>query len=135
MAPHRRIVLDSWAVVHWLQEEPGAIRIREYFELASRRRILIFMSYINAGEVYYAVAKNRGLEVAEQFLRRLPELPIELVAPDADDILEAARIKARYAVAYGDAFAICLGRDKDAAVATGDREIRESELVRVEWLG
>jgi ribonuclease VapC len=51
--------------------------------------------------------------------------------------LEASRLKARYPIAYADAFAIQLAREMDVPLVTGDPEIRALEkegLLQVIWL-
>ena len=93
------------------------------------------MSWINAAETFYILAKRNGAEVAEEFLQRLPSLPIRLVVPDEHGIMAAARIKAAHPVAFGDAFAIALAQAEHAAVITGDEEIRRCRVVAVEWIG
>ena len=69
-------------------------------------------------------------QIADEFLSRLPSLPIRVMLPDA-----AARIKAAHPVAFGDAFAIALAQAEKASVITGDHEIRRCAVVPVDWIG
>src|SRR5258708_31648578 len=100
----------------------------------SRRRQL-FMSWINVAEVYYTAAKRHGAKRAEEFLNRLPSLPIRVVLPDEEAIMAAARIKAAHPVAFADAFAIALAQAEQASIITGDDEIRQCGVVPVDWIG
>ena len=84
---------------------------------------------------FYILAKRKGMPIAERFLRDLPSMPIYVVVPDGEGIMAAARIKATYAVAYGDSFAIALAQSENASVVTGDDEIRRCRLVPVDWVG
>lgn len=93
------------------------------------------MSWYNVAEAFYILAKRRTLDIAEQFLVRLPSLPIRLVLPGEQEIMAAARIKGSAAIAFGDAFAIALARAEHASVITGDQEIRRCRLVPVDWIG
>jgi predicted nucleic acid-binding protein len=93
------------------------------------------MSMINVAETFYLLAKRNSRAVADEFLTRLPSLPIRVMLPREDDIMAAARIKAAHAVAFGDAFAIALAQAEGADVITGDEEIRRCGVVRVEWVG
>jgi len=93
------------------------------------------MSWISAAETFYVLAKRHDPAIAEQFLSRLPSLPIQLALPDETRIVAAARIKAAHPVSFGDAFAIALAQELNAAVITGDEEIRRSNAVPVEWIG
>lgn len=53
-----------------------------------------------------------------------------------DEVLEAAPIKARHAIAYADAFAVATARRLDAVLVTGDPEFAAvSGLVEIEWIG
>jgi predicted nucleic acid-binding protein len=127
-------VVDSWALVAWIRDEPAASLVEVFLGDAEAGTLTLLMSLINVAETFYIVAKRISPSAAEEFLTRLPSLPIRVVSPDADDIMIAARIKAAHPVAFGDAFAIALARSNDAEVITGDDEIRRCRMVRVEWL-
>ena len=93
------------------------------------------MNEINIGEVYYITAKDRSMDQAEAFLHRLEMLPIEPVANSFADVLEAARIKARFPISYADAFAVSTAIRMNATIVTEDPEFHSVEhLVAVDWL-
>jgi predicted nucleic acid-binding protein len=127
-------VVDSWALVAWIRDEPAASLVEVLLGDAEAGTLTLLMSLINIAETFYIVAK-RSPRSAEEFLTRLPSLPIRVVAPSEDDIMAAARVKAAHPVAFGDAFAIALAQSNDAEVITGDDEIRRCRMVRVEWVG
>lgn len=58
--------------------------------------------------------------VADRFMERLPSLPIRLVLPNAEDVLAAAKLKARRRISYADGFAAALAQREEAALVTGD---------------
>lgn len=128
-------VLDSWAIVAWVQKEPAAPLVRQFLLDAAAGDTQLLMSWYNAAEAFYTLAKRRGHAAAEEFLSRLPSLPVRLVLPNEDGIIAAARIKAAYPVAFGDAFAIALAQAEGASVITGDNEIRQCGAVPVDWIG
>ena len=129
-------VLDSWALLAWLLDQPAAGQVESLLERAERGEISLSMSWLNAGEVYYMTARELGAAQAEVFLTRLPSLPLRLVLPDAADILSAAKLKAEHRISYADAFAAALAMRDGAALVTGDPELRTlSETVAVEWIG
>ena len=128
-------VIDSWAMVAWIQDEPGGSELEAYLLKADSGNLQLLMSWYNVAETFYTVAKRKRLAVAEEFLARLPSLPIRLVLPDEDGIVAAARVKASHSVALGDAFAIALAQSEKASVITGDQEIRRCKLVPVDWVG
>lgn len=73
----RTTVLDSWAIIAWLQgEEPARSTVREILEQGD-----VSVSIINIGEVFYLVAKRHGAAVAEWFLSEIPTMPIQSLVP------------------------------------------------------
>jgi len=73
---------------------------------------------------------------AEEFLKRLPSLPLRLVIPQPDDFIEAARLKATRRISYAGAFAAALARRETAALVTGGPELREmADVLTIEWIG
>lgn len=129
-------VLDSWALLAWLLDQPAAGQVESLLEQAERGEISLSMSWLNAGEVYYMTARKLGARQAEVFLTRLPSLPLRLVLPDAADVLNAAKLKAKHRLSYADAFAAALAMRDGAALVTGDPQLRTlSEAVAVEWIG
>ncbi|MGI8427455.1 MAG: type II toxin-antitoxin system VapC family toxin [Actinomycetota bacterium] len=109
--------LDSWAVLEWLKDaEPAASRVQK----ALKKRPV--MSWVNLGEVFYIVARREGEPAAAEVIRALtPQLRLDL--PTRQRVLEAAKIKSGFTVAYADAFAIATATAHDAILLTGDDEI------------
>src|ERR1700733_5890066 len=69
-------VLDSWALIAWLQaEEPAASAVRDVLDRASRNDMAASMCLINVGEVFYLIARRKGAAVAERFLAEFPMMP------------------------------------------------------------
>jgi ribonuclease VapC len=132
-------VLDSWAIIAWLQgEEPARTKVRELLEQASRGAAKVSISLINVGEVFYLVAKRHGAAPAERFLADLAMMPIQALLPDRKLILGAARLKSRYRISYADAFAAETARDQNAFLVTGDPELwhlSKHEPIDLLWLG
>jgi predicted nucleic acid-binding protein len=127
-------VVDAWALIVWLLDQPAAPAIDSLLQEADAGNLHLFMSWMNVGEVFYIISKRHGPALAADFLDRLPSLPIRLVLPDEDAILSAAAIKAAHPLSYSDAFAISLAQSEKASVITGDDEIRRCGLVPVDWL-
>lgn len=52
-------------------------------------------------------------------------------------MLSAARLKARYAISYADAFVVVVAQEQQAILLTGDPEFKPLEvdgILKVEWL-
>ena len=58
MKKPRAIVLDSWAVMAFLQGEPSAEKVADTLADAQESGIPVSMTVVNAGEVWYIVARN-----------------------------------------------------------------------------
>jgi len=131
----RRSLLDSFAILAFLNDEEGAERVAALLEESSSGGPPLLVNEINVGEVYYIVAKHRSEEAAEHVLGHLEMLPLELVPNDFADVLDAARVKARFPLSYADAFALATAIRFDATVVTHDLEFETAEhLVDVDWI-
>ena len=127
-------VLDSWALMCYLEREPGYERIVELFEKAVESSKPLLMCIVNWGEVYYQVVRRFGEQKAEEIEQLIQTLPITLVEANKELTREAAGIKAVKRMAYADCFAVALARLKKAELYTGDSEFRAVEKdVKVGW--
>jgi predicted nucleic acid-binding protein len=130
-----RRLLDSYAILAFLNDEEGAEPVARLLQEAAQDGTRLLVNEINVGEVYYIVAKHRSEDAAEQVLLHLDRLPLELVSNDFDAVMEAARMKARFPLSYADAFALATAVRFRARLVTGDPEFEAAEdLVEVEWL-
>lgn len=129
----KKPLLDSFALLAYLNQEKGYEKVKR---LLSSEKSPLLMNEINIGETFYILAKRRNLESAEYFLNViLPALPITHVGNVLQDVIEAARIKARHPISYADCFVIATALKEKAAIVTGDPEFRHVEdLVTIEWL-
>jgi predicted nucleic acid-binding protein len=130
-------VLDSYAVISYLQAEQGSSRIRELLTKAAQGRYRLYFCVVNLGEVLYIVEREMGSMKAQEMLATVEELPIEIVDADYKLTLTAAHLKANCPIAFADCFAAALAKAKDARLITGDPEFHKLKPeygVKVEWL-
>jgi len=127
-----KILLDTYAVLAYLQGEKGSEVVKDI--LASKNTVL--MNEINIGETYYILTKSQNLEKAEFFLNTiLPSLNIKPLGNTLNDVIEAARIKARYPISYADAFVVATALREKAIIVTGDPDFRHLEqTVKIRWI-
>jgi predicted nucleic acid-binding protein len=112
------VVLDSWAVLRFLENaDPVAPLVADLLE---RERPL--MSWIDVGEVYYVVRRASGEDDAMETVRDLRDV-IDVRLPDERLVLDAARLKAGFPMAYADAFGAALAISEAATLWTGDPEL------------
>lgn len=113
------VVLDSWALLAYLKDEPAAVRIEEEWLRGGAA-----MSSINLGETLYIRIRESGEESAVADIEAVRKR-CTVVAPDWPLVLVSAQIKAVGGLSYADAFCIATALHLDAPLWTGDPEILE----------
>jgi predicted nucleic acid-binding protein len=124
-------VLDSFALLAYLQDEPGAQLVQDVLADESAK---VFLCTVNLGGVYYITYREQGEAEAEEALLIVEQLPIEEVVPDRELILQAARIKASFAISYADAFVAALAERRQGTIVTGDPEFKQLAHLSIKWL-
>jgi ribonuclease VapC len=128
-------VLDSFAVLAYLNNEAAAPFVRDLLHHARKGTIELWMSQINYGECVYIVERNRGLAASRRCIAIIDQLPILIAEADRTLIFDAAHIKARHPMSYADAFSAALSKSKNAVLLTGDPEFKSiEEAVSIHWL-
>ena len=130
-----KIVLDSYALIAYFEDEPGVEKVGQLLVQAESSKIVLLMSMVNWGEVYYILYRSKGERIAEESKLIIDQLPITLVEVGRSLTYQAARLKAKYAVAFGDCFAAALAIVNRGQVLTGDPEFERLEReVSVSWI-
>jgi predicted nucleic acid-binding protein len=128
-------LFDSFALLVYLQDEPGASRIEKLLEDAGKEKCRVFMSLINVGELLYITERRGGIVKAQDALALIRQLPIEIVPVEEQLVFATAHIKANYPLSYADAFVVAVAMEKSASIITGDPEFQSVEaLITIEWL-
>ena len=111
------VCLDSWAILAWLDgEQPALARVQATID--SRPVV----SWVNLVDVYYRLECDHGRDRADETLTELRGV----LAPDLPGTarrIEAARLKARAAVALADCFAATTAAAHGLVLLTGDPEL------------
>jgi len=135
MADLPAFILDSFALLAYLQDEPAAPRVETLLENAKKEKCLLMISIINLGEILYITERRGGVSKAQNALALIQQLPIEVLPADEKAVFSAAHIKANYSISYADSFVVAAAVEKDAVILTNDPEFESVKLiVRVEWL-
>jgi len=131
----KKYLLDSYAVLAWIQDEHGAQFVEDLLYRARENKDDVSLNIINLGEIYYRCAREIGVQSAQNLLDSIMLLPVRIIPCPNDLVLEAAEIKAQYPIAYADAFALATAVREKACIITGDPEFKEAEhLVEIHWL-
>jgi predicted nucleic acid-binding protein len=135
MAESTAFVLDSFALLAYLQDEPIASRIEKLLENAARQKCRLFLSMINLGELLYITERRGGVARAQDALALIRQLPIEIMPANEQIIFAAAHIKANHPLSYADSFVVAIAIQENSTIITGDPEFQSIEtLAKVEWL-
>lgn len=130
-----RYVLDSSALIAFVQDEPAAERVEELLKNTATDNSELYISAVNLGEVFYIISSRQGTQSAVTVLSGIDQSPIRVIDVDRELALSAARIKARTGMGYADCFVAALAEQNDATIATGDRDFQQVEgRIAIEWL-
>jgi predicted nucleic acid-binding protein len=128
-------VLDSWALIAFFEDEPAAEAVEKILEQAAAERHKLLISVVNWGEIYYNTMREVSQEAAEQKLKEIAAMPIEIVDADSGLTKQAAIFKATKKMSYADCFGAALAKIRNAEFITGDLEFKEVEReIKIGWL-
>jgi len=131
----KRSLLDSFAVIAFLKKERNFHLVVDRLREAEAEKRLLCMNHINAGEVYCQVKKKNLAPDFNKFWETFLSLPIEFISNDFALVVEAAKIKSRYALSFANSFAAATAMREKAAIITGDPEFKQlEEEVDIEWI-
>jgi ribonuclease VapC len=85
------------------------------------------MTVVNAGEVWYIIAREISEDDANNSIKELCELRIQFVDVDWELTQEAARFMSQRKMSYADCYAAALAKLKMADLVTGDLEYKAIE--------
>jgi ribonuclease VapC len=115
--------------------QPASDLVGKLLSEAEAGEVRLLMSAINVGEIYYFLRKHRAVALAESWRESSSTLPATIEVPTADDIWSAASLKARFPIAYADAFAAALAQKYNCPLVTGDPEFRRVNQLELDWIG
>ena len=128
-------VLDSYALMAFFEDEPGADAVRALILKAEEDGVKLAMSVVNLGEVWYSIARTNSPETADQYIGEINGMAIEIVDADWQLTRQAAAFKVNGNISYADCFAAALAKSRKAELVTGDKEFKplDSEI-KISWI-
>ncbi len=123
-------VLDSYAILAFFRNEPGGQEVKQLLLQAVQDKCTIWMSVVNAGEVYYMTKRKENAAKAALALEQLQQLPIIFTDVNMDLALKAATLKADFKLSYADAIAASLAIHQKAILVTGDAEFENIRSIK-----
>ena len=117
-------ILDASALMVYLEKEEGHTIVQELLVKASETDASLLMTTVNFGEVYYAVAREHGLEEAAKIFQLVQTFPIDFINVDLALASQAAVLKATFKLPFADCFAAGLAKLRKGELVTADKEFR-----------
>lgn len=131
----KAVVLDSYAVITHLENEPGFEKVAEVFDECVAKNSEVFMCIVNWGEVIYHSLRVGGERASKLAEDAMATLPIELVEVNKELTHQAAVLKASHKMSYADCFAAALAMKKKGELVTGDGEFKQVEKnIKIRWI-
>ena len=128
-------VLDSYALMAFFEDEPGADLVRDLILKAEENKVSLLISVVNLGEVWYSIARTNSPELADQYIGEVKGMAIEIVDVDWTLTRQAANFKVNGNISYGDCFAAALAKSRRAELVTGDKEFKLLDgEIKISWL-
>ena len=138
MPGQNSFVLDSYAVIGYLENESFSDQIQDILTQAKRGAAHLYFHAIHLGEVYYITLREQGQSLADLAYSRIKALPLKLIDRiDEELLLTAAGLKAKHPISYADSFAAGLAMINNCPLLTGDPEFRSLEkkgVITIDWL-
>lgn len=128
-------VLDTWAVIAYLEDESSALQIADLIASAHEEQIPVHMSVVNAGEVWYIIAREVSEDEANSSIKELRDLRIQFVDVDWELTQQAAQFKSQHKMSYADCYAAALAKSKKADLVTGGGEFKPLDRqIKIQWV-
>ena len=129
------VVLDSWAVLAFLQDEPAGKVVADIIADIHEAGAGVYMTVANAGEVWYIVAREASESDADTSVADLQKIGVQFIDINWELTRVAARFKARGHMSYADAYAAALAKQTKCELLTGDPEFQALDgEIKIRWL-
>jgi predicted nucleic acid-binding protein len=127
-------VLDSYALLAFFEDEPGADFVRSLLVEAEAGTVKLAMCVVNLGEVWYSIARAVSPTQADALIEEILAMSIEIVDAGWELTYQAATFKARGGLSYSDCYAAALGKLQQAEIVSGDRQFEKlSGEITITW--
>lgn len=129
-------VLDASAVIRYIDDEVGAVRVEQILKECAHGRGEACLSAVQWGEIAGNLRKRFGAEREAHLLHALLPSVGQIVPATGERAVHAAQLKVDRGLGYADAFALELAMDSpDHLLVTADYGFKVADnLARIEFL-
>ena len=115
-------VLDTSAILAFLEDERGADIVSELLEKAEQGEHKIFISFVTFTEIFYISIQEQEEPIAEERIKQLEMFPFSRIESNPAMSITAGRLKARNRLSFADAWIAALAIEKNAKLVHKDPE-------------
>jgi predicted nucleic acid-binding protein len=129
-------VLDSSAVIRYIDSEQGADRVNALLKACAARRSRVCISAVQWGEIAGNIRKRLGASEEKRILSALLPSEAEIIPVTGDRAVRAAEIRVDRDVPYADAIALELAISfPDSVLVSADYGFKKvADLAQIEFL-
>jgi len=131
----KALVFDSWAIIAFYEDEQAGKQVAEIITEANEHGTPLWMSVLNAAEVWSIIARRTSEQEADATIAELQSLGIQFDNAEWKISRQAGLLKSKHTMSYADAFAAALALQKNAHLVTGEREFKQLEgPLKILWI-
>src|SRR5271163_4257719 len=112
-------VLDSFALIAYFRDEPGAETMEDMLVVAGKKDSPLLMTDVNYAEVKYSIVKKDGAGAWAEDAKVLQGLPIDFHSTTSALDDTRADFNARFKVSVADSSAAALAKERKTELVTG----------------
>jgi predicted nucleic acid-binding protein len=129
-------ILDSSAVLRYIDNEVGGDRVNALFKACVARRAAMYIPAVQWGEITGRLRARLGASHEERIIDSLLPSELEIVPANRERAVRAARLKVDRKLAFADSFAVELTLDSpEYVLVTADFDLKAVEdLIKIEFL-
>jgi predicted nucleic acid-binding protein len=131
----KTFVLDTSALLAFVQNEAGAERVERILNSARERECAAYISFVTLAELYYVAWQKAGRSAALELVVHVKALPLTVVESAERVTLLAGSIKANHRVSLADAFIAATASHVGGILVHKDPEFEQvSNIISAEEL-
>jgi predicted nucleic acid-binding protein len=129
-------VFDSSALIRYIDREPGGDRVKEILKECVKRRVEVWISTVQWGEVAGNIRKRMGASQEERILSSILPSEAKIIPINGERAVHAAELRVDHKLAYADCFAVELAMDSpNHVLLTADFGFKSVDrLAQIEFL-
>ncbi len=117
-----RYVLDTSALLAYIENEEGSEKVESLLNQALSGEIELFISIVSLIEVFYISWREQGEKIARERIKLIKNLPLKQKSLEREHVESTGKIKATNTLAFADSCIAGLAMIMEAVLAHKDPE-------------